>query len=167
MESIASFIASIPAMVEINDLVEMAKRSDLHRGIHLAIFVDPYLSYIMKGLKTIESRFSVHKVAPFQQVHAGDWILLKQSGGPVIGFCEVAEPMYFRVDPSMLQSIKEKYGDEILAPLEFWKEHEKSRYCTLLKIHDVKPIIRPFAVIKRDQRGWIVLKPGAVAGTLF
>ncbi len=35
---------------------------------HLAVMHEPYLSYVLEGRKTIESRFSRHRVAPFDQV---------------------------------------------------------------------------------------------------
>jgi hypothetical protein len=55
--------------------------------LHLAVFIEPYLSFIFEGTKTIESRFNMRKQAPFGQVSAGDVLLLKRSGGPVCGVC--------------------------------------------------------------------------------
>ena len=49
--------------------------------VHLAVFSEPYLSFVLDGVKTVESRFSRVRCAPFQQIRSGDIILVKQSGG--------------------------------------------------------------------------------------
>jgi hypothetical protein len=54
-------------------------------GIHLAVFIEPYLQFILDGQKTVESRFSANRSAPYQQVGKGDVVLLKRTGGPVMG----------------------------------------------------------------------------------
>lgn len=36
--------------------------------IHMALMVEPYLSYILSGEKTIESRFSMKKISPWHRV---------------------------------------------------------------------------------------------------
>src|SRR5947208_15176323 len=54
-------------------------------GIHLAVFVEPFLGYVLDGSKTVESRFSVNRCAPFGKVRQGDVALLKRPGAPVVG----------------------------------------------------------------------------------
>lgn len=34
------------------------------KNIHLGVFSEPYLTYMLKGEKTIESRFSKNRIAP-------------------------------------------------------------------------------------------------------
>src|SRR5215210_2794220 len=58
-------------------------------GIHLAVFVEPFLDYVLDGSKTVESRFSVNRCAPFGKVSPGDMVLLKRAGGPVVGIARV------------------------------------------------------------------------------
>jgi hypothetical protein len=41
-------------------------------GTHLAVMTGPYLDRLLDGTKTIESRFTRHRIAPFGQVHSGD-----------------------------------------------------------------------------------------------
>lgn len=43
--------------------------------IHLAILTEPYLEWILSGKKTVESRFSIHRVPPFGVVSPGDAFL--------------------------------------------------------------------------------------------
>src|SRR5271166_6249805 len=54
-------------------------------GVHLAVFVEPYLSFLLHGQKTVESRFSINKHAAYEQVGNGDILVLKKSSGPVCG----------------------------------------------------------------------------------
>ena len=49
-------------------------------GLHLAVFLEPYLRYILEGKKTVESRFSGRRIAPYGNVQCDDVILLKRSG---------------------------------------------------------------------------------------
>lgn len=37
-------------------------------NIHLGIFSEPYLTYMLEGKKTVESRLSKNKIAPYNQI---------------------------------------------------------------------------------------------------
>lgn len=50
---------------------------------HIAILRQPFFDMILNGTKTIESRFSMNKCAPYNMVKAGDIILLKETGKDV------------------------------------------------------------------------------------
>ncbi|KKQ35404.1 MAG: hypothetical protein US51_C0006G0001, partial [Microgenomates group bacterium GW2011_GWA2_37_6] len=52
---------------------------------HLAIFKGDGAEKILTGKKTIESRFSKNKIAPYGVVSAGDLVYMKLSGGAIIG----------------------------------------------------------------------------------
>ena len=72
----------------LNDILKQAQKQNndywikkllhihFHR-IHLAIMVEPYLSLILQGIKTMESRFSQKMMQPFHRVSKGDIIILK------------------------------------------------------------------------------------------
>ncbi len=77
------------------------------RGLHIAIMREPFLSYILTGKKTVESRFSINRIAPYQKVGPGDIILMKS--GPIIG-CFVAEWVKF-------YDLTEKPIEDIIATL--------------------------------------------------
>ncbi|MDR1559203.1 MAG: hypothetical protein LBS84_05800 [Clostridiales bacterium] len=74
--------------------VDKLTRDDFIRA-HLAVLVESNLSLLLNGGKTIESRFSLRKIALFHQVSKGDVILLKKSGGAVTGVFEALEIHYF------------------------------------------------------------------------
>ena len=58
---------------------------------HLAILTPGWIDLILDGTKTIESRFTRVRCAPFRKVHEGDSVYLKESGGLVKGMFTVAK----------------------------------------------------------------------------
>lgn len=131
-------------------------------GIHLAIFTEPYLGFVLDGRKTIDSRFSVHRIAPFNQVGDGDIILLKRAGGPVVGICQAGNTWFYKLDPDSFADIVEKFGKAI-CPIDqhFWDDRRHAGYATLIRLERVTRIA-PFALQKKDRRGWVVLKQSPI-----
>ena len=127
-------------------------------SIHLAIFVEPYLQFILDGKKTVESRFSVTRRAPYNQVDKGDVILLKKSGGPITGIGKISMTWSYELDPSSWENIRSEFKQALCAEdPSFWKEREKASYATLMRLSHVRSI-EPFEIKKQDRRGWVVLK---------
>ena len=132
--------------------------NEFPHGIHLAIFVEPYLTYVLDGKKTVESRFSIKRSPPYKKVKSGDIVLLKLSGGPIVGICQVTNVWSYELDPKSLKGIKKEFTDLLCAhDPDFWNDRESACYATLLKIKN--PVtFEPFEVEKRDRRGWVVLR---------
>src|SRR5690554_1453539 len=84
-------------------------------SIHLAILVEPYLQFILEGRKTVESRFSAKRCAPFERVRPGDVILLKRSSGPIVGLCQVAHAWFYSLDATTWTFIQERFAEAICA----------------------------------------------------
>lgn len=133
------------------------ERSVGNRGLHLAIFVEPYLQLILDGVKTVESRFSAVKCAPFGVVSKGDVLLLKRSGGPIVGVSEVKGCLYFdsrsRPKPDMARQFA---ASVCIAEHVLWKKLRDANYATLLQIGKAVTI-DPMLCRKKDRRGWVVL----------
>lgn len=117
---------------------------------------EPYLDYILDGTKTIESRFSINRCAPHGAVAEGDLLLFKASGAPVsaIGRASWAETL--DLNPESWNRIRDCYLEELRVTDEFLEEKRRALYATLIGVQDVRSI-RPFAITKRDRRGWVVL----------
>lgn len=91
-------------------------------GIHLAVFVEPFLGYVLDGSKTVESRFSVNRCAPFGKVSKGDVILLKKAGGPVVGIARVQTVWSYQLDDSSWGLIREQFAKMLRVQYpEFWE----------------------------------------------
>ncbi len=128
-------------------------------GLHLAVLVEPYLAYILDGKKTVESRFSMHRIPPYGRVHEDDVILLKKSGGPIVGLCLISDVWYYSLDPESWQEIRSEFTEMLCAQdPDFWSQRKRAGFATLMRIRHVFRI-PPVNFIKRDRRGWVVLKP--------
>ena len=138
------------------------------RRLHLAVFVEPYLQYILDGTKTVESRFSVNFVSPHGRVNQGDVILLKRSSGPVVGVCTASKSWTYKLGAISLSEIEKMYVRQLrIDDPQFWKSRAKARYATLILLSNVKAI-HPLPVKKTDRRGWVILsEPSRSTRALF
>jgi ASC-1-like (ASCH) protein len=126
--------------------------------LHLGIFIEPYLQFILEGKKTIESRFASRRFAPYNQVKQGDILLLKQSSGPIVGICQVTHCWFYQLNSESLETIQRDFAEALCAQdQEFWQQRQAACYATLMRINFVKAI-EPIPFPKRDRRGWVVLQ---------
>src|ERR1022692_4583181 len=121
------------------------------RGTHLAVMTGPYLDRLLDGTKTIELRFTKNRVAPFDQVAAGDVIFFKQSAGPVTAVGLAGHVQNLDLGRTPLHEIAAVYGSAI-APAEpsFWTERAAARYATLVAMASVIGL-PPLPINKRDR----------------
>lgn len=128
-------------------------------GIHLGVFVEPFLGFVLNGTKTVESRFSVNRCAPYGKVCKGDVILLKASGGPVVGIANVRTVRSYLLDESTWRDIRSQFAKALCAQdPNFWTQRSKASFATLMAIKDVIAL-NPVEWEKHDRRGWVVLQP--------
>lgn len=128
------------------------------KRVHLAVMIEPYLSELLAGRKTIESRFTMTRKAPYQQAEAGDVVLLKRSSGPVVGICTIIRADFYELTPKLFAKIRRNYGKAICARgNDFWQAKQKMRYASLLHVDHVHPT-PPTSCAKSDQRGWAVIR---------
>jgi len=139
-------------------LSPLPEQAALPFTLHLGVFVEPYLQFILEGKKTIESRFATRRFAPYNQVEQGDVILLKQSCGPIVGVCQVTHCWFYELDPESWETIRRDFTQALCAQdPEFWQQRQAACYATLMRIQFVKAI-EPIRFAKRDRRGWVVLQ---------
>jgi ASC-1-like (ASCH) protein len=132
---------------------------DGKNALHMAILTEPYLQYVLEGRKTIETRFSVNRMPPYNQVSEGDIILLKKSSGPIVGICEVSKAWFYRLDERSWKEIQEKFFTEIsVQDSKFWRDKKKAVYASLMRLKDATRI-GPINYVKHDQRPWVILVP--------
>ena len=131
---------------------------------HLAIFTLSVAEQILAGEKTIETRFSQHKVAPFGQVEVGDLVFIKPVGQDLAGQFWVEKVISFQgLNTDDWKLIKENYGQKLsLGSKEedekFFKEKAEANFGTLIFIGRVERFLTsPIKIEKKDRRGWIVL----------
>lgn len=142
----------------IENLQKLLAQDSTSPGLHLAVFVEPYLSYILEGKKTIESRFGIRRFAPYGKVAPNDIILLKKSSGPIVGICKVSDVWFYNLNPLSWKQLREDFTKALCAQdPNFWKQRENAAFATLMRINQVTKI-NPVEYSKRDRRGWVVLQ---------
>ena len=125
---------------------------------HLAVFVEPFLTYVLDGTKTVESRFSVNDAAPYRKVERGDVILIKSSGGPVVGIAEAAQATSYQIDAAGLDGIRARFGAALCIDGQgFWDAKRAACYATLVQLSRVSST-ENIECEKRDKRGWVTLR---------
>ena len=130
-------------------------------SVHLGIFVQPYLEYVLTGRKTIESRFAAVRCAPYGRVSKGDVLILKESGGPVRGICEIGDTWYYRLDPGSWKDIRREFAEALCAQDPgFWETRKHATYATLMQVRRPRSIAAT-RWSKSDRRGWVVVAQGA------
>lgn len=126
-------------------------------GIHLAIFAEPFLSMVLSGEKTIESRFSRNRCAPYGRIGDGDIILLKEVAGPICGLALARRSWCYDLATEPIARIRLRFGAGIGAADDFWAGREDALYATLIEL-EAPTAIGPVACDKRDRRGWVALR---------
>ena len=125
---------------------------------HIAILKEPFFSMVLSGEKTIESRWSYNKIAPYNKVKIGDTILIKKTGCNVTAVAKVSKVKFYNLTPELVEDIRIKYGKLIgTEKFEDWKTTLSKKYCTLIWLIDVKRI-DPLVVTRSNGAGWICLK---------
>lgn len=129
------------------------------RRLHLAVLVEPYLSYILEGKKTIESRFSVNRTPPYGRVSRGDVLLLKKAAGPIVALCVVGDSWTYDLEPTSWKEIHTLFSEALcISDDGFWARKRSASYATLMRIEGITEI-DPIKFEKRDRRGWVILQP--------
>jgi hypothetical protein len=134
---------------------QLPELADERVGLHVAVMVEPFLTHLLEGRKTIESRFSQRATQPYGRVSVGDLVLLKS--GPVVGSFLVATVQNLTLDAQVLAHLEQTHSEAICADENFWKDRATKRYATLLGVRQVRTL-PPVPIPKRDMRGWVVLR---------
>jgi hypothetical protein len=125
------------------------------------VFVEPYLRYLVEGKKTVESRFSKNKCAPYRAVQPRDILVIKESGGPAVAVCEVAAVWFYNLAPESWDEIRHRFARQLcIDDSSFWSNKATALFATLMQVENVQRI-DPIVVPKKDRRGWVVLEPGS------
>ncbi len=131
---------------------------------HLAILHKPVIDAILAGSKTVESRFSEKKVAPFGVIGVGDLVFMKEPGGDIIGQFRVRKVFNY-------EGLTEKDVTKIFADFRreigwgnpeeeaaFLTQKKAARFGTLIFIGESERLITSPVIFKKsDRRGWVVL----------
>lgn len=125
---------------------------------HIAILKQPFYDMVLSGEKTIESRWSKNKIAPFNKVKEGDIILLKQTGKNVGATAKISKVECYNLTPQIAERIRKTYGNKIgINKFKNWEECANKKYCTLIWLTEVNRV-NEIKVPRSNGAGWIVVK---------
>ena len=135
------------------------KLENFHNGhFHVAVMVEPYLSKILDGEKTIESRLSKKKTIPWDHVNMGDIIILKKSGGKFCAVFEAGEIVSQEItSTAQIENLKTEYNDRLCIEDEWWSKKADTKYATLIFITHLL-MFDPFELTFKNRQAWIQLQ---------
>lgn len=125
--------------------------------LHLGVFSEPYLSYMLDGKKTIESRFSKKRVLPYEKICADDIVIVKASGGEVVAYFTIRKVLFYDLKCKHIEDIKNEYNKELCVDDSFWELKKDSNYATLIFI-DKLVKLKPFKINKKGMNTWLIIK---------
>lgn len=125
---------------------------------HLAIFEGNAIDKILSGEKIIDGRASQIKLPPFGLVSKGDLVYMKRSGGDVEGQFLVNRAVFYdHPTDQEVNELKTKYARKLALGENFWYQHSKINYLTLMFIELAQRLMISPNFVKKDLRGWVVL----------
>lgn len=124
-------------------------------SIHVAVMSEPFLSYVFSGKKTVESRFSTNKIAPYGKAQPGDVVFMK--AGWIVGCFTISWVKTFDLQEYPITEIAKEYGIQICGDEAFWRHKGTKRYATLMGITNIQRLT-PVKITKHDRRAWMTLK---------
>jgi hypothetical protein len=136
-------------------------------GLHLAVLVEPFYSWLLDGTKTIESRFSRVRCAPYGALADGDIVIVKKTGGPVTGAFQAGTVRSYQLTPARVAQLRDQYAAQICASDDqFWTDRAGCTYATLADVTHVR-LLPPWSFPKKDRRGWVQLTRPSQQETLL
>jgi len=126
-------------------------------SLHLGVFTEPYLTYMLEGKKTIESRFSKNKIMPYNQISKDDIVIVKKSSGNIVAYFTIKGVLFFNLNETSIDGIKTKYNKQLCVNECFWISKSNSNYATLIIINEIVKL-KPFHIDKKGMQTWIKLK---------
>lgn len=127
-----------------------------NKNIHLGVFSEPCLTFMLDGKKTIESRISKNKIAPYDRITKDDVVVVKKSGGGVVAFFTIKEVKFIDLRDNNISEIRNKYNNELCVSDEFWMQKKDASYATLMFI-DKLIKLEEFKINKKGMQTWIIL----------
>jgi len=120
------------------------------------------IAKILNGEKTIESRWYVNRICPWDRIHAGDTVYFKDSGEPVTAKANVSKVLQFKnLSPKIVKDILKTHGKGTgMEPSEKnIQECAAKNYCILIFLENAHKI-KPFAIDKAGfgaMAAWITV----------
>ena len=135
---------------------------------HLAIMerTGRILEQVISGEKTIESRWTMRRIVPYENIAPGETVYFKNSGSNainnVVARATVGGVLFYEVNQAKIKELLRQYGKRLcMTNADDFEEIKGKRYCSLIFLKDVERLKRPFTIDKAGHGGtgsaWITL----------
>lgn len=121
-----------------------------------------YIDLMLSGKKTVDIKLATRRIPPYERINVDDYLLIKESSGPVVGACKIPWVQYYdfkegRNDMfSVLMDIWEPLGlrdeEHVLRMVEYVSHN---RYATIFGLSEPTIFPSPIHVEKSDRRVWV------------
>lgn len=148
----------ISQLSDLNNFSFIERLKNPKMGIHLAICKEPYIQYMISGLKTIESRITKNKTIPFGKVKKDDVVILKRSSGPVLAIFTVKDVISLDNQTFNLDSIRENYQDQLCIQDDWWEVKKDAQYASLICIEEIVPLTPIIFSLEKNRQAWIIIR---------
>lgn len=107
-------------------------------AVHVAIVSPQCLARILDGRKTMESRLSATRRAPFGRVGRGDSVYFKASGGGFGAMATVGAVVTLAgLTPRGVRDVRKAHEPAVMGGAAYWHAKRGSKYGTLVTLKDV------------------------------
>ena len=135
---------------------EIDSANEYNGNFHLAIMHQPYLDYIIKGKKKIETRFFLQKRPPYNCINENDIIFFKKVGGDIYCSCKIKKCSKYNLHLTDKNMLISKYYDDVCMSKECWREKLQKNFALFISIGKLFFFDKPITITKRDRRPWVV-----------
>lgn len=126
-------------------------------GIHIAVMTGPYLDKVLSGAKTVESRLTKNRSAPYGRISAGDVVLFKHASGPIGAVAVVGEAICTEIgNGRSLGDVTSDFAEGLAYESDYLESKSDARYCSLIVLENVRstPMVK---LRKRDRQTWVTV----------
>jgi ASC-1-like (ASCH) protein len=133
---------------------------------HLAIMSKGFLNKILDGKKTIESRWTMFRRAPYERVMTGDKIFFKFSGGKIVASAVVKNTIFYQrpAQDAEIKILITKHWydlgfDSRAEAMKFAEEKKNKKYVSVIQLEHIRRV-EPFKISKKgygSQCSWITV----------
>jgi hypothetical protein len=126
------------------------------------LFGYDYIAAMLRGDKRLGCKFRNNKAAPYQKLHDGDYLYLKESSGPIRGRVRVTNVQHKTLtEPEEIMDFLVAHTPEIGITndkqlMEIWKLNANKRYLCSWTMEASEPLEHPVFIRKYDRQTWVV-----------
>lgn len=131
-------------------------------AVHIAILKPPYIRQILAGFKTVESRLTRTRQAPFGEINTGERIYFKASGGAFAAMAIARDIESFEnPTPDEFTALEENFRPLVGGDDAYWQSKRTAAYLTFIHLAAVEPIDVGPSYPKSAWKAWHVVSDDA------